>query len=83
MVSDKLPEEGLGSELQKGGLSWLSMFKKPMKRKQFGVLESMLSGAGVSVNWGLGADLLLAVRLVLGKSLFSPSTSQFLLHKIG
>lgn len=30
------------------------------------------------MNWGLGADLLLTVRLVLVKSLFSPSISQFL-----
>lgn len=30
------------------------------------------------MNWDLGADLLLAVRSVLGKSPFSPSISQFL-----
>lgn len=43
LACDKLREEGLESELQKGGLSWLSMFKKPMKREHFGVLGSALA----------------------------------------
>lgn len=31
--SDKLPEKGLEQELQKGGLSWLSMFWKVRKKE--------------------------------------------------
>lgn len=40
-VSNKLPEEGLASELQEDGLSWLSMFKKPKR-----------NGVGKHATWG-------------------------------
>lgn len=49
-VSEKLPEKGLESELQKDGIAWLSTFKKPNKR-QFWVLGSVPDGE--LVNWGL------------------------------
>ena len=49
-VSEKLPEKGLESELQKDGIAWLSTFKKPNKR-QLWVLGSVPDGD--LVNWGL------------------------------
>lgn len=50
LVSEKLPEKGLESELQKDGIAWLSTFKKPNKT-QFWVLGSVPDGE--LVNWGL------------------------------
>ena len=51
LVSEKLPEEGLESELQKDGISWLSTFKKPKEERQFWVSGSVPDGE--LVNWGL------------------------------
>lgn len=44
LVSKKLPEDGLESELQRDGISWLSMFKKP-KRDNFGCWEVCQMGS--------------------------------------
>lgn len=72
LVSEKLPEEGLKSELQKDGISWRARSRNRRRETVLGVGKCARWGAG---ELGFGAGLLLAVWLVVGKLLFLSKAS--------